>query len=207
LRLRRSCWTRWLLNLLVLGFARRFGRGRWSGYAVSGPRSRGSVYALPHKFVNSVLAPPLCGNREWGLRPHARTTYPTATVGIPRQFMSVACRPFLKVDGGIPDRSPHSRLPQSRQANSSLNEPQRYNKPSPPASVGRRAGIPPSAYARCRQASSPTPIPKKTKSQSSSAAAIPGNSTSVNPNCAKSRTRMGYNLPHKWSHSCCTTRA
>ena len=35
----------------------------------------------------------------------------------------------------------------------------------------------------------------------------PGNSTSVKPNWVKSRTRIGYSLPIRWSHSCCTTRA
>ena len=45
------------------------------------------------------------------------------------------------------------------------------------------------------------------KAQSSSDASRPGNSTSVKPNCVKSRIRIGYSLPIRWSHSCCTTRA
>ncbi len=34
-----------------------------------------------------------------------------------------------------------------------------------------------------------------------------GNSTSVKPKRVKSRTRIGYRMPCRWSHSCCTTRA
>lgn len=41
----------------------------------------------------------------------------------------------------------------------------------------------------------------------SSSASSPGKSTSVKPNWVKSRTRIGYSLPTRWSHSCCTTRA
>ncbi len=43
--------------------------------------------------------------------------------------------------------------------------------------------------------------------QSSSPASSPGNNTSVNPNCVRSRMRVGYRRPIRWSHSCCTTRA
>jgi len=43
--------------------------------------------------------------------------------------------------------------------------------------------------------------------QSSAEASMPGNNTSVKPNWLESRIRIGYSLPIRWSHSCCTTRA
>ncbi len=43
--------------------------------------------------------------------------------------------------------------------------------------------------------------------QSSCGVSRPGNSTEVKPKREKSRTRIGYSMPIRWSHSCCTTRA
>lgn len=37
--------------------------------------------------------------------------------------------------------------------------------------------------------------------------AEPAASTSAKPNREKSRMRIGYRMPSRWSHSCCTTRA
>ena len=41
----------------------------------------------------------------------------------------------------------------------------------------------------------------------SSDSSTPGNSTSVNPKRERSRIRIGYRMPARWSHSCWTTRA
>jgi len=41
----------------------------------SGSRSRATSPALKQSFVNTGRVHPLCGNREWSLRPPARTTH------------------------------------------------------------------------------------------------------------------------------------
>jgi len=42
---------------------------------------------------------------------------------------------------------------------------------------------------------------------SSGGRSCPGNSASMKPNLLRSRMRIGYRMPSRWSHSCCTTRA
>ena len=64
--------------------------GRRSGCPFSGPRSRLTGLACRHWFINNVLANPVCGKREWGLRPDTQTTSQTA--GLARYFAHLGGR-------------------------------------------------------------------------------------------------------------------
>ena len=103
----------------------------WSGACVAvlaagGPGTRSPAHARGAPAVvrrpqpiNTGPACPPGGDREWGLRPHARTTC-RATTWVFRQAHLTGC---MQGGGGVCGRRPHSRSPLGRHAERVLMPP------------------------------------------------------------------------------------
>jgi len=80
--------------------------------------------ALDRAGVNTALARPLRGNREWGLRPPTQTNHLQQPKGNPKR----AHVRHSQDGGGVRGRRPHSRWPQKEACQPGVDDVKRANR-------------------------------------------------------------------------------